>query len=297
MSMQIEEGEFYQHSGRTGYAIPALFLVGIPLAMLVAAIYSYIVVYVPFVGYVNVVFLAGYVCGLGIPLSYMARLFHCRSHGLLLLTSGLISLCGVYFSWVFLLYALFSKSDNPFPLVPVLLSPGIIWEIAKAVIEEGWWGPSGIVEWVIVSIEAVIMVGGVALIAPGKIDNEVYCEDCNTWCQKTGQRQFSLKEGLEQAARSTESNIDSTGNEAAEDAESKIDWKMPSHLDILKLPEAEEDETPRIVAEVLTCTGCQTTTAIRYSMFSVTVGSNSESKEETEYLPGILLRKPNAVEK
>jgi len=289
MSTQLEEAEFYQHSGRTGYSMPALLILGTPIAMLAAAIYSYVVVYVPVIGYVNIIFLAGYVFALGFSLGFLAKKFKCRSPGQLFLISGVVGLIGVYFAWVFFLKALVGDQIMLFPL---MRSPAGVWELVKFVVKEGWWenGPSGIFEWIIISIEAAIMVGGAALVAQTQIANEVFCEDCNTWCEKTGQKNFSIKQCLEQAVESAKSET-STDADSTVTTEPEVHWEMPGHLDILKLPAAEESEVPRIVAEVLTCTGCQQTNAIRYRTFSMTVDSDGNTKEQLELIPGILMRK------
>ena len=73
------EAQFYQHSGRAGWTPFGMCLLGIPLAMVMAAIYSALVVYVPLIGYVNAIFLGIYLFGLALPLAKIGKRCKCRS--------------------------------------------------------------------------------------------------------------------------------------------------------------------------------------------------------------------------
>ena len=293
------EAQFYQHSGRAGWTPFGMCLLGIPLAILMAAIYSALVVYVPLIGYVNAIFLGIYLFGLAIPLAKIGRICKCRSTFKLGLLSAIVSAVGVYFSWVFFI-AFLSGGEVPIVALNLAMEPRVVWEISCDIIANGWWqnGPSGILEWIVVSIEAAIMIPGVGLIAGSQIDRDVFCEDCGTWCSVTGNRQLSLKELLPSAeaddpeeAAERESVDEKTKTPQQVDGPVEAELVMPGHLDLLKLPEAAPTEIPRVSAEVLACTGCKATSAVRFKLVSITIDSDGDPTQTEEDLPGILLQK------
>ncbi|TWT82273.1 hypothetical protein CA13_37350 [Planctomycetes bacterium CA13] len=255
---------FYKHSGRLGLSVPAILLIGIPVVILLSAIYAYIVVYCPVVGYVNVLFLGGYVFAAGIALAMIAKMSKCRSPSVLLALGTLGGLVGLYFSWVFFIKALFGEDVSA---IAVALSPLGILEVAKEINANGWWGPSGIAQWALVAIEAAVIVGGIALFTSSSISREAFCEDCSTWCNPFETMHLKLTPEL-----------------AAKDP-SELD-----HLQLLGLEEVDKSEYPRLDAEVLQCTGCEKTQAIRFKKVAQ-VMDDGELKEQAEDIPGILIQK------
>lgn len=239
--------EFYEHSGSLGNSFTTVLLIGVPIAVVMAAIYSYLVVYVPIVGYVNVLFLGGYVLGTGFALAKLAKLGKSRNGKSLFLLGCLVGAIGLYASWVFFFKAL----DTEFSLSQLATQPQLTWELAKAINAAGSWegGPTGIFAWIIWAIEALAFTVGCGVITTAAIDREVFCEDCNSWCEPSAEQNLKITEEFA----------------ASLEVEEASDWK---HFDILKLPEAEPNEYPRFVGEVLTCTGCGETTAIRLKLLS-----------------------------
>ena len=267
----LDESFFYKHSGRTGFSIPLLLMIGLPVSAIFAILYAYIVVYCPVVGYVNVLFLGGYVFATAMTLSWIAGLGKCRNATVLFVLGCIAGLVGLYFSWLFFFKALFGEE---FPMVAVLglmISPGTFWEMIMEINKEGWWGPSGIFQWILCAIEAIAFVFGVGLITAGSIDREVFCEDCGKWCKQTHTRHLKF----------TEEYAESLGEQAEDDGF--------NHLEILKLPEATEEELPRFDAEVLDCPACDTT-ALRFKLLLPTEGKDGEIETESRELPGILLQ-------
>lgn len=172
---------FYKHSGKTGLSVPAILLIGLPLIAVLSAVYSAVVVYCPIVGYVNILFLGAYLFAGGFMLATLARFAKCRSPGILCLLGLTTGLVGLYFAWVFFIAMLYG--DEAPPVLDLALNPIKVYAAASAINAQGWWGPSGIAQWALVGVEAVIIVGGLALFAAAAIDREVFCEDCNTWCE------------------------------------------------------------------------------------------------------------------
>lgn len=303
----LSDEHFYQHSGRHGYAAPAVMLIAIPAAILLSAVYSYIVVYIPIVGYVNILFLGGLIVGVGAVFGLVATKSKCRSPALLGFLGLLTGLVTLYASWVFFISALGRHQGAPIPAMRIATNPGAMWEFIKLINAEGWWGPSGAFQWTIVSVEAFIMVAGIGFIGLGCIERDVFCEDCGTWCQPEATKHMRLLPGAPAPEPSQPESDEEAPNEGApndeglfagatEAAPDADGFELPddltelNHLDILKLPQAEPTEFPRFTAEVLRCTGCGETTAIRFKIEQRIV-EDGEVKESSEDLPGILIRK------
>ena len=125
------EDYFYEHSGAGGLVIPAALLAGLPVAFLLSAVYSYIVVYCPVVGYPNILFLGGLVVGVGTAQAWIARFARCRSPFLMGIVGLMIGVATLYFAWAFFVKALVQYSgDQPLPILDVIASPGWLWETA-----------------------------------------------------------------------------------------------------------------------------------------------------------------------
>ena len=262
-----KSGLFYEHSGRMGAVIPMLLLLGLPAIVLLSAAYSWIVVYCPVVGYVNIVFLFGYVFLGGTALGILAKAAKCRSPGMLMLIAFMISLVGYYFVWVFFLQALATYTGEDAPnVLMIALQPVGVWQAACAINADGWWGPSGIIQWILCVVEAIVMIGGITLLASSGIEREVFCEDCGTWCN--AHDTMHLKPSEEMMAEGGE-----------------ID-----HLKLLALEETTEVDYPRFEAEILQCTGCQMTQGIRFQTVTQ-VMDDGNLKENKEDIAGILMQK------
>lgn len=255
---------FYKHSGRTGLSVPAILVVGLPVIAVLSAIYSAVVVYCPVVGYVNIFFLGAYVYAGGVVLAILAKLSKCRSPGILFLLGLIAGLIGLYFAWVFFIAML---SGNEVPVLALTLSPPLVLEAGSAINAQGWWGPSGLAQWALVAVEAIVIVGGLALFTYASIDREVFCEDCNTWCEPFETMDLRITEDLTNVASD-----------------------QLNHLELLALEEAETTEYPRLTAEVLQCSGCQMTQAIRFKRLTQ-VMDEGQLKEDAEDIPGILMQK------
>ena len=259
---------FYEHSGRLGNSVPLILLIGIPVSVILAAVYAYCVVKIPIVGYINVLYLGGYVYGTGYVLKRLAKMGKSRNALMLYLLGGIVGAIGLYAAWVFSFKALFGEE---IPLIDLAASPRTVWEYAIAMNEQGWWGggPTGILQWVTAGIEALTFIGGCGWITAQAINREVFCETCNSWCEPAGEQNLKI----------TEEFADSL------EVEEKSDWK---HFDILKLPAAEANEYPRFVGETLKCTGCGETSAIRLNLLTLKQGDKGPEVDIKE-IDGILL--------
>lgn len=258
---------YYTHSGRLGFAVPVILMAGLPAIAALAALYAYIVVYCPVVGYVNLLFTGGFVIGIGFIVSFLGRLGHCRNRGLMALM-GLI--CGVFalsIAWLFFIKALLGRQGDVVPMLDLILNPSGVAQMVMAINNEGWWEPSGIVQWILSGIEAVLVVGGSTMIAAEAIGSEVFCEDCGKWCDVTDKMLLEPTDAMMAMG---------------------IEHVEPEHF--LKLAEADETDYPRLDAEVMNCPQCQSLQAIRFQIVSQEL-DDGELKENREQLPKVLIQR------
>ena len=263
----------YSHSGAVGYSPFVLLLVGLPACLAVAVAYAYILVYCPVVGYVNVLFVAGYVFGAGFALGHLAKAGKCRSTGFVVFASSLISLVSFYVSWVFFIYAMLNRYMDAAdaPSLAVCFAPGLLWKLICALNEDGWYSifggtPSGTVLWVMWGIEALILVIGPIVIAPMRIAREMFCERCFQWCGAL--RTHFLNAPAELIGCET-NHIDAT--------------------DLAALEPFNEKQYPCIQGEVLKCPTCDDTAGLRYAILQEKVDKAGKTEENAENIPGIYL--------
>jgi len=255
---------FYKHSGRMGLSVPAILIVGLPAIVLLSAIYAYIVAYCPIVGWVNAIFLGGYVMGGGIVLAILAKQSKCRNPGMLFWLGFVAGVVGLYSAWVFFVKAL---AGGEFSTISLATNPAALWGLISAINTNGWWGPSGMAQWALVSIEAIVIVGGIATVTAGAIDRDAFCEECGTWCDQF--EKMHLKPTPEMLVTSLD--------------------KL-NHMELLALDDADVTDYPRIDAEVLQCSGCKNTQAIRFKKLSQ-VQEEGGLKEKSEDIPNLLIQK------
>ena len=243
-------------------------LLGTPVAVIMAAVYSYLVIYVPLIGYVNILFLGGYVFATGYALARLVKFYKCRNQAVAFLLGCIIGTIGLYAAWVFAFKAMYGDEID---LAKLAFMPGFVWDAAVEQNKIGWWqgGPTGVFQWIICAIEATAIVLGCGIAALLGIDREVFCESCFKWCE-TG----SLKK-----LKVTEEFSERFGSDDAQE------WP---HLEILQLPDADENEYPHFLGEVMDCPDCTQFSAIRLKLVSLEQGDEGPKENSTD-IPGILL--------
>ena len=105
------------------------------------------------------------------------------------------------------------------------------------------------------------------MMTAGSISREVFCEDCGTWCKPFETIYLRPSE---------ETDIDHPEN---------LD-----PLELLALEQIDSPERPRINAEVLQCSGCEMTQAIRFQVITEEM-EDGKLEESEEDLDVILLQK------
>ena len=181
----------YELSGKLGTSALVAPMIVAAGGLVLSALYAYISVWSPIVGYVNLLFLGGFAFGLAMLVSTALRVSNCRSPKFALLIGALGGLLCLYANWAIFEYALLSRYDDSFDssLLRVLLAPDDVWRLALSINETGWYEvkgttPSGIFLWVIWGLEAIVIVGGATAGALG-LGSDVFCERCNHWCEST----------------------------------------------------------------------------------------------------------------
>lgn len=273
----------YTHSGKLGFG-----LVVVPIGALVSSlglsiVYAYIDVYTPIVAHVTLFFIVVFVfpCAVGWSVSILGYVARCRSSGFLHLAGLFAGLLALYGSWAAFEYALLSSDSEGLDvsLLTVLLSPGAVWEVAKAINQEGWYSiaemtPKGAVLWVVWAIEAVIIVGLSTLLAGIAIDRKVFCEECTRWCTIT---------------------TDAVLLGAPEDTSQLADLRLDNLDALVSLDTVPESHSPQIRLDTWQCTKCNNTGAVQAKLWVVTTDQEGERQYQSETLPNIWSLTPAAM--
>jgi hypothetical protein len=234
------------------------------------------------VGYISVLFVVAFAFAVGWSVSRIGHWAHCRSTGFMHLAGFGTGLLALYVSWAAFEYALLNRFDPNFnaSLADVILSPGPVWETAKAINREGWYSigggtPKGAVLWAFWGIEALIIVGASTLLAAGAIEGQVYCERCARWCDHTADaKRFTPPQSDEQLAD-----------------------LRPNHLEPLaSLPAAGPSQSPFIRVETWLCSQCRRTAAMQAKHVTVRADKEGKPEERTHDLTPMWSVTPAALE-
>ncbi|MBI4409826.1 MAG: hypothetical protein HY561_08975, partial [Gemmatimonadetes bacterium] len=185
------EPDVYYHrmSGKysLGDAVTAT-LVGAAIAIPLAFIYSYLILYIPFI-YLNALFTLGFGIALGVTAFGMLKWRRIRNLKVGTAIAFLVTAAGFYLSWAVWIYALFNRSDVDVALWPIVADPTGLWGVIQSVNEVGAWRfrsytPTGAVLWGVWAIEAGLIFGIGVVIANHMFADTPFCEECGTWCEK-----------------------------------------------------------------------------------------------------------------
>jgi hypothetical protein len=255
---------YYEHSGKLGFAPALVFLLGVPAIAALAAAYSFLIVWCPVIGYVNVLFLGGFILAGSFVLNTLAKWGKSRSPKSMALLGFVCGIIAVYFAWLFFLKALFKDQVD---LLDLVADPGAMIQAIKVVNQQGWWEPSGLIQWALSAIEAGAIIVGLTMAGASSIDREVFCEDCNGWCDTF--------ETL---------HLTPTDEQLATPA------KQLKPETLLVLDECQATDFPRLDAEVLQCASCKRLQAIRFDRVTQVV-DDGQLKEKREDIPGVLIQR------
>ena len=262
----------YEHSGRPGRAWLLVTLLGLPAVALLSLIYSYIVVYIPIGGVLTLFIMGGYVFGMGFIISWLGHVAKCRSQMTMRLLGAISGIVALWLAWVFFLYALINRNEHGgVKVLDLVLHPDAMWQIACEVAESGWYTikkttPSGAVLWSFWGIEATVVIGGVILMAPAAITQEMFCETCDGWCPVKETKFLHIDDKL-----------------------SKTKLEHIEILPLFTLPSSDTKVIPSIRTELLECAACKLSKGIRFIRMTMTTDKEGKTSENAENLPGIYI--------
>ncbi len=170
---------YYVHSGRmsTGGVVGAA-IGTLAAGAVFGAIYGIFSHYNPFI-YFTIVANMGLAYAIGIAARRHCTKGHLRNPHMALLLGLLAGCIGVYFNWVFFIYAISAYeffTFSPLNLVIIILGMSVegIWSIGDQT-------PTGFVLLGIWLGEALLFIGTAAFSAFAKVKEETYCETCGHW--------------------------------------------------------------------------------------------------------------------
>jgi hypothetical protein len=255
---------YYQHSGRLGFAPLLILFLGMPIIALLAAAYSYLVVWCPVIGYVNILFLGGFILASSFVLTTLARIGNSRSPIAMALLGLACGFVAIYSAWLFFVKALF---EDQVSLIDLVTNPVAFGNAVYFINQQGWWQPSGLAQWALSAIESGAVLIGLTMAGWSATDREVFCEDCGQWCEPFETMRLAPTEALLSVSS---------------------DQLKPEEL--LTLEDCTESDFPRFDAEVLQCNRCKGLQAIRFDQVSQ-VMDDGELKEKREGIPGVLIQR------
>ena len=263
----------YQHSGKVGFAPVLLPLAGIPLLLILALVYAYINVYNPIGGYITFLIILGYAFACGFVVAALLKFGKCRSKTFCFIGAGIAAFLSLYFAWAFFLYALAHRVGfMEVGMLDLLLNPFAVWAVINEINATGWFTikgatPSGIFLWFLWGIEAVAIFLVVAAVGNGAIEDEMFCEKCNAWCDVSETRHLKIPEQL---ASSKASDINA--------------------LTLRSLEAAENSTTrPAIQAELIKCPHCPGSAGWKYKLVSTEIDKDGNEKDKLDNIPGIVM--------
>ena len=187
--------EPWQESGYVGGLVWVL-----PVAMVVAALLSFVYVMIttsiPIVGHITFVIAFGVAAATAWPMADAAAWFKVRSVPVMRVVGAFVGLFAVYCAWVVFVWMLMQHAaSGPVDLLELAASPRGVWMVMAGMNETGTFAvgsvgavatgvgttPTGPVLWALWAIEAAIVVGTCVMLAPRRIQDRPFCEDCGVW--------------------------------------------------------------------------------------------------------------------
>lgn len=187
MSSRSNSGAvYYRPSGEfSPVGVLLVLAIATPAAALLAAIYAYLILYIPIAGYVTFILSAGFGLLMGVATSARLRSSKVRNVPLAWLLGTLIALVGFYVHWAVWSAAFLARGDVDVSILQ-LLDPSELWRFISLVNEDGAWSmkgfkPTGAALWGFWGVEALLILGP-AIVVAGMAADQPFCERCQKWC-------------------------------------------------------------------------------------------------------------------
>lgn len=266
--------ETYRHSGVVplGGALLTT-LVGLIATALYGVIYTFAVVWIPFI-YVTFLLTLGFGFLIGLTVGGLATFGRIRNTFVLGAIALLMALFGIYVEW----------GTSPLALgmqeIGILgFLPDVMWWFVQYLYQNGSWrlfgddNVSGIPLAIIWLIEAGTIIFIAVTVAIGKIGDQAFCEQCNAWIQN--------EEGV-QAFRADESDL-----------ESIVSGNLVRLSDLTR---ADGSEMAVIRLDLACCMQCDTNNFLTLQAVQVTVDDDGNVKEEKTSIVEHLAVHKNQIE-
>lgn len=188
---------YYSHSGK----IPLVGLITLPAvgtitAAVLGVIYSYAIVYIPFV-YLNFFITVGFGLIVGGVVALCAKGTKVRNQSFTLITTFAVMALGYYVAWGADVLARFGMDALPSPIVAWY--PKVLTSYIAVFYEEGFWSlkgdmnVSGVFLASVWLIEAGVMAFSAWAAASSLLRESTYCETCDEWSQhRTDLARYSI---------------------------------------------------------------------------------------------------------
>ncbi len=180
----VSDSIYYTHSGHIGVVGPPFMtVVGFVSAVVLGAVYGYLVWYNPFI-YINffATLIYGGLCGAAVGLA--AKYAKVRSGWFVALFGLAVGLFCLYTGWVAWIYAL---SEQRY-FLPT--SPDGFFTVIGGIAEEGvWtifgWTPDGGALYAVWTVEAIMIVGSALMGSIFLVEESAntFCDNCNKWAE------------------------------------------------------------------------------------------------------------------
>lgn len=181
---------YYRHSGKFPISsIVFTLATGLVGAAVLAAVYAYLILYIPLAGWVSFILTGGFGFLVGMVMAAALKWGRVRSMPIAATLCVIVSLFALYVAWGVWLYAIIQRDGYEVGLLEVLLAPMAMWETVVEINAYGAWTlnnftPTGLVLWLIWAAEGAIVVG-LTLFAGLKGIALPFCEECHCWCNRT----------------------------------------------------------------------------------------------------------------
>ncbi|MCJ8331525.1 MAG: hypothetical protein HRT89_07290 [Lentisphaeria bacterium] len=265
----------YQHSGKIGTSPLIIFFLGIPSTMILGFIYGYVSVYNPLTGIVSVLLILLFSVAVGIQISLLGKSGKCRNMPFLYLAGFILGVFAVYYSWVVFLYAFTNRfvDGSEITLLKLILNPGKMWDYMGLIAKEGWFEVSGSkikggLLWAAWIGEALFIIIASTISATFMVNEMIFCENCNKWCDEKGSVSIMFPEDQETLDAIAEGNMDV----------------------VLELPKIGAHQFPQINCEAFHCPNCTNTVGFSFrTVFQIDDGEGKLTEEKELIGPPIIL--------
>jgi len=255
----------YTLSGKPGNIFILGILLGPVLTILLSIVYTYIVVYNPFI-YLTLLVFIGFLLGIAVIQHTVVLLAKCRSRVSSFIYGTIVGLFAIYSVWASFIFVMFRRDGIPIDLIDLLKNPLFIFATAKSIAVEGYFSIfstpiKGIALWAIWTIESlgILTAGIVAGIAA--LDEQVFCEDCKKWAEDTN---FGLTLGVQDvdaAKNICETNINA----------------------LLDLPHTQNLNSNHVKLKIHQCPTCKQLTTLTVEAVGCWLNEKGEQKSEIKY--------------